>query len=276
MFTIYVLVDSIIHLIQHNFSFLYLGSLISASTIVILFAGLFIKSQARTSRNLNLFTFFIILGFLVSLVIGGFNEGYNLLGFSMSIVLVLSWIAYIKWYSVFESRSVGRETNILKVGLMLPNFVLEDINQNKVSSSFFLGNPSIYLFYRGNWCPLCMAQIKEIASQYKELEQRGVSMNFISPQPHKFSKSLADKYNLGFNFLTDVNNQVAKQLGIFSENGIPAGFQMMGYDSDTVLPTVIITNAYGKIVFTDLTDNYRVRPEPETFLRVIDRLNNNE
>ena len=266
MFTIYVLVDSIIHLIQHNFSFLYLGSLISASTIVILFAGLFIKSQARTSRNLNIYTFFIILGFLVSLVIGGFIEGYKLLGSSMSIVLLLSWIAYIKWYSVFEKR----ETNILKVGLMLPNFVLKDINQNKVSSSSFLGNPSIYLFYRGNWCPLCMAQIKEIASQYKELEQRGVSMNFISPQPHKFSKSLADKYNLGFNFLTDVNNQVAKQLGIFSENGIPAGFQMMGYDSDTVLPTVIITNVYGKIVFADLTDNYRVRPEPETFLRVLD------
>ena len=38
------------------------------------------------------------------------------------------------------------------------------------------------------------------------------------------------------------------------------------------LPTVIITDAKGKIVFADLTDNYRVRPEPETFLKVIDAL----
>ncbi len=44
----------------------------------------------------------------------------------------------------------------------------------------------------------------------------------------------------------------------------------MGYDSDTVLPTVIITDEKGKIIFVDLTDNYRVRPEPETFLQIID------
>ncbi len=115
-----------------------------------------------------------------------------------------------------------------------------------------------------------MAQIKEIVSQYKELEDRGVNMILISPQPQKFSKSLAKKYGVNFKFLTDINNVVAKQLGIFAENGTPAGFQLMGYDSDTILPTVIITNANGKIIFVDLTDNYQVRPEPETFLRVID------
>jgi hypothetical protein len=34
------------------------------------------------------------------------------------------------------------------------------------------------------------------------------------------------------------------------------------------LPTIIMTNASGKIIFADLTDNYRIRPEPETFLEV--------
>jgi hypothetical protein len=38
------------------------------------------------------------------------------------------------------------------------------------------------------------------------------------------------------------------------------------------MPTVIITDEQGKIIFADLTDNYRVRPEPETFLRVLDEL----
>jgi len=39
-----------------------------------------------------------------------------------------------------------------------------------------------------------------------------------------------------------------------------------------ILPTVIITDAEGKIIFADLTDNYRVRPEPDTFLKVIDEI----
>ncbi len=114
-----------------------------------------------------------------------------------------------------------------------------------------------------------MAQIKEIAAQYEELDKLGVNTVFISPQPHKHTKNLANKYKLNFHFLVDHKNKVAKQLGTFAENGIPAGFQVLGYDSDTVMPTVVITDNTGKIIFADLTDNYRVRPEPEVFLEII-------
>jgi len=269
MLALYVLIDSSLHLLQHDFSFRYLGRLISALTIAILFAGLFIVSQVRTSKNLNNYTIFIILGFLISIVVGGIIENNNLIDSSTSFILVVCWVIYLKWYSVFENRN----NSILKVGNALPNFELENTNKNTISNSSFLGNPTIYLFYRGNWCPLCMAQIKEITAKYKELEQRGVNMVLISPQPHGYSKSLAEKYKLNFKFLTDVNNKVAKQLNIFAKNGIPTGFQALGYDIDTVLPTVIITDIYGKIVFADLTNNYRVRPEPETFLKVIDTIN---
>ena len=267
---IYAMIVSCINLVQQGFSYRYLGLLINSSTIVFFFAGLFLKPQARTSKKLNRYTIIIAIGFLINVVLGSYFENNNLFLSSLNVLLLLSWNAYIIWYSEFESRSVGRKSDSLKIGNQLPIFKVEDISKNIISSETFIGKPSIYLFYRGNWCPLCMAQIKEIAAQYKELEKRGVTMNFISPQPHNYSNKLAEKYHLGFNFLTDTNNKVAKQLGIFSENGIPAGFQVFGYDSDTVLPTVIITDASGKIIFLDETDNYRVRPEPGTFLRVID------
>ena len=51
---------------------------------------------------------------------------------------------------------------------------------------------------------------------------------------------------------------------------MPLGMEAMGYAADTVMPTVIITDAQHNIIWLDETDNYRVRPEPETFLRVID------
>jgi len=46
--------------------------------------------------------------------------------------------------------------------------------------------------------------------------------------------------------------------------------QALGYDTDTVMPTIVITDKKGTILFADLTDNYRVRPEPETFFKVLD------
>ena len=93
----------------------------------------------------------------------------------------------------------------------------------------------------------------------------------ISPQPHKYTAKLAEKFQVGFHFLVDKGNQVAQQLNIFGKYGLPFGFQALGYDSDTVMPTIIITDKNGKILFADLTDNYRVRPEPSTFLKILDK-----
>ncbi|GAB4137003.1 MAG: hypothetical protein Kow00104_20510 [Rhodothalassiaceae bacterium] len=47
------------------------------------------------------------------------------------------------------------------------------------------------------------------------------------------------------------------------------GMQALGYASDTVLPTVVITGRGGTILWTHETDNYRVRPEPGTFLEIL-------
>jgi len=185
-----------------------------------------------------------------------------------SVGLFVAWILYIKWYSGFDERS---NTNVIKVGKPLPDMLLLDLNKQLVNTSKFMGNPSIFLFYRGNWCPLCMAQIKEIAEQYQALEKRNTNVIFISPQSHKHTKSLAKKYGLNFNFLIDQGNKVSRQLDIFDKNGLPLGLQIFGYKKDTVMPTVIITDKTGKVIFADLTNNYRVRPEPETFLKILDQ-----
>jgi hypothetical protein len=41
---------------------------------------------------------------------------------------------------------------------------------------------------------------------------------------------------------------------------------MVGYEDDTVLPTLVVTDAEGRVVFADETDNYRVRPIPDTVI----------
>ena len=242
----------------------YLSLMIISGTITAFFAGLFISPRARTDANLNIYSLIIAFGVLIS-IIGLFKDSVSLAQISILGILSICWILYLKWYSIFNNRT----SEILQVGNKLVEFQLENSEKEQVSSFSFLASPTIFLFYRGNWCPLCMAQIKEIATQYKELEKLGVNTVLISPQPHNHTKTLANKYKLNFHFLVDHKNRIAKQLGIFVENGIPAGFQVLGYDSDTVMPTVIITNKEGKIIFVDLTDNYRVRPEPELFLEII-------
>ena len=158
----------------------------------------------------------------------------------------------------------------MAVGQPLPSFELETEDGRKVDSSSFLGKPLLLLFYRGNWCPLCTAQIRELAEQYRELHALGVQVVLASPQPHRYTRQLAAKHDVPFHFLVDANHQASKRLGIFAKDGLPAGLQVLGYSSDTVWPTVIMTDADGTILFSDLTDNYRVRPKPDTFLAVFE------
>lgn len=259
-----IAVFSGMELFEHGFTWQYAGAFLASFPIALFFTLVFINKKPRTSAALWPWTIAIGFGLLITVI--GVSQSETL-GISLAVLANSLWLLYLNWYSKFTARA---SNSILKVGQILPLFQLEDSQKKIVSSNSFMGKPSIYMFYRGNWCPLCMAQIKEIAGQYKELEKRGVNMVLVSPQPHKYTASLAKKFQVGFQFLVDKGNQVAKQLNILGENGLPFGFQVLGYDSDTVMPTIIITNKEGKILFVDLTDNYRVRPEPSTFLKVLD------
>lgn len=223
------------------------------------------KSLPRTSANLSVITFTILYGTILTFIAWAQNSLEGLLPLILGASGLLAWLLYVFWYSRYGTRD-GTE---LQIGNPLPAFELEDEQGNTVNSSQFLGRPALLLFYRGNWCPLCMAQIKEIAGQYRQLADKGVQIVLISPQPQKHTQKLAQQFDVPFTYLVDAGNKVARQLHIAAKNGLPFGMQLLGYDSDTVMPTVVITNDEGKIIFADLTDNYRVRPEPETFIRAL-------
>ncbi len=240
--------------------FLALANGIVAGFFMMLMA---LKNRARTKPHLYGVTAAVGISSVAGVVLAESIDGILLAVASAPLV---GWLLYDFWYSSFGSRSNPE----LRVGQPLPRFSLEDEHGEPVSSDSLRGHPALLLFYRGNWCPLCMAQIKEIAAGYKEMSDRGVQVVLISPQPHGHTRKLAAKFDVPFRFLVDRGNAAARQLGLDTKFGIPMGMQALGYASETVMPTVLITDAKGTILFADLTDNYRVRPEPETFLRVLD------
>jgi peroxiredoxin len=245
----------------------WLGTLLTTLPAALFFVRVYtIGDVARTTPRM---TWMIVLGAVGLAISGGSYLAGS--GDADSPVLALaglsSLIAYTYWYS-----TLPREKNDkLRVGQVLPEFELQTEDGRTINSKTFLGKPLLLLFYRGNWCPLCMAQVQEIAAQYRELHVRGVQVVLASPQPHRNTRKLAAKFDVPFEFLVDSQHLAAKRLGIFAKDGLPAGLQVFGYDSDTVWPTVVITNAEGQILFADLTDNYRVRPEPSTFIEVLTR-----
>lgn len=178
------------------------------------------------------------------------------------------FLLYAYWFSSYGGRQPSAQ---LKIGSTLPDFTVRNADGATLSSAQLTDKPAILVFYRGNWCPLCMAQIKELVSRYKDIGALGVRVALISPQPHDNTQALAKKFGVDFDFITDEGNAAARALGIAQAHGLPMGMQMLGYDSETVLPTVVITDRNGKVVWTHETDNYRIRPEPDVYLDVLRR-----
>lgn len=249
----------------YGFSLAWLGVILSTLPMLLLIMWLLLfKNVARTSQHFPLFT---LLGFIgLGLALFDFSNGRSsLLAVELSAAGLLIFLVYDYWYS-----SLGRtQSNQLVKGKILAEFEVRNEKGELVSSTSFLGNPAIFVFFRGNWCPLCMAQIKEIVAQYEILAKFGCEVAFISPQPEKNTAKLAAKFGLNLHFFSDKNNLAAKKLGIEMKNGLPMGMELLGYDSDTVLPTVVITDSNGKIIYSDQTNNYRIRPEPKDFIKVL-------
>jgi peroxiredoxin len=258
-------------LFTSGFNLLWLAAIMINLPIMMFISRIMMfKDMARTSAHFPLITLLAVAG--ISLIGYHFlNQSNSQVTFEQQLAIVLSgasficYLLYNFWYS-----SLGRDTHHkLQLGNQLPPLSLTSSDGINVQSNDFLGSPAVLIFFRGNWCPLCMAQIKEVAKSYQELSSKGCKVALISPQPEKNTKALADKFNVPFLFLTDKGNSVAKSFGLEMKNGLPAGMEMFGYDKDTVYPTVIITDVNGRIIYNDFTNNYRIRPEPEEFITIL-------
>lgn len=238
----------------------WLGTALACGAPTLLFARLFAVATPRTSENLYLVLAGGVVGTVLAFVLGGGIPAFIALA-----VGVIANLAYVFWYSRFPPAATS-----LREGQPLPDLTLAE-NGQPLTTAELTRTPALWIFYRGNWCPLCMAQVREIAAQYRELEQRGVAVHLVSPQPEANTASLARKFDAPMRFLTDTENRAADTLGILEKNGLPAGMQVLGYDSDVPRPTVFITAAGGKVIHVDLSENYRVRPEPAQYFDVLDR-----
>jgi peroxiredoxin len=242
----------------------WLGTALACAAPVAFFATVFALPIARTSPNLHAVLGAGVAGTLLAVALGGgFTTAPTLVAAGVGIVGTL---LYVHWYSRFGAPS----NDALRVGATLPPFTLVE-DGREIESPTLFAKPALWIFYRGNWCPLCVAQVREISAQYRELARRGVEVFLVSPQPEANTAQLAATCDAPMRFLTDRGNRAASALGILEKVGVPAGMQMFGYDSDVPRPTVFITAKGGAVLYCDLSDNYRVRPEPAQYFAVLDR-----
>jgi peroxiredoxin len=255
-----VSVQSIRHLLgDTGFSLSWLGAAVAVVPLVLFMTMVYSRPYSRVVRFIAIPVVMALLGAVLAVIEMRPLPTFYTLFFGVGGVLV-----YVFWYTYLD-----RSDNVLlRKGAQLPDFELTSLQGNVVSTSNFLGRQVLWVFFRGNWCPMCQAQLADLANEYEALSERGIEVVLVSPQNRERSAALQSRLGASMQFYVDDNNQAAHKLGIVHRYGVPLG--ILGYGQDTVLPTVLMTDEAGKLIYVDLTDNFRIRPRADALIEVLD------
>lgn len=156
----------------------------------------------------------------------------------------------------------------LRPGQPLPEFSALDEAGNPVQSRDLRGAPAVLLFVRGNWCPFCSSQVKNLTRYYKDIGDLGAKLVLVTPKPLETTRRVAEFFEVEFDFWLDDSLAVARQLDLVHASGVPSGSKSE-YGEDTVWPTALVVDSQGKIVFANLSKFIADRPDPKSLLAAI-------
>ena len=179
-------------------------------------------------------------------------------------------------------------TDILKTakqtGDKAPDFTLNNATGEAVTLSEYLKKgPVVLTWYRGGWCPYCNLTLRQLQQELPNFKAEGANLITLTPELPDNSISTAEKNELGFEVLSDLNNTIAKTYGIvFKLTDDVAeiynkAFNMNAYNGDTSnelpLATTYVINTNGEIIYAFLDTDYRNRAEPSQITEVLKTLN---
>jgi peroxiredoxin len=173
-------------------------------------------------------------------------------------------------FLMYRKRPSRPVPDALKPGRPLPDFTALDEHGEVVHSTKLKGAPAVMIFVRGNWCPFCSRQVKDLTAYYKDMADLGAKLVFVTPKPQETTRRVAEFFEVKFDFWLDESLAVTRQLGLLLEGAVPES-HAQEYGADTIWPTSLVIDAEGIIRFVDISKLIMDRPNPKTLLRELQK-----
>ncbi|MGH9523381.1 MAG: peroxiredoxin-like family protein [Terriglobales bacterium] len=178
----------------------------------------------------------------------------------------------------------------LTVGTAAPEFELPDHNGKIVAlhrlgaagatPSLVENGPAVLLFFRGRWCPFCVAQLEAWNRLVPAISRAGIALVAISPMTQHQSSLTHDQHRLLFPLLSDAGNQVARKFGIvysvpeeqrrvYRRTFVNLPFVNGDESWELPIPATFVVGREGRVLYSSADADYTQRPEP---LEVLARL----
>jgi thioredoxin-dependent peroxiredoxin len=122
----------------------------------------------------------------------------------------------------------------LKEGEKAPDFSAETQEGNRVSLPDFSGKHVILYFYPKDDTPGCTKEACHFRDAFGEFQKKGAMVLGVSTDPVKSHKKFAEKFQLPFPLLADVDKKIVEAYGVWGEKSF-MGRKYMGTNRVTFL-----------------------------------------
>lgn len=183
--------------------------------------------------------------------------------------------------SIEDLKAKRIEENSIRLGDQMPEFSLPNALGKIISSEEVLKNGKMILaFYRGSWCPYCNLELKYLQDYLSIIKEKEATLIAVSPQSPDYSLSMAEKNNLEFEVVTDVNNNLAEKLGITFQlqnfvlpyyDGLGIHLSDFNKNNDNILPVpaVFVIDENRVVIYKFLDVNYMNRVDVEELIQAL-------
>lgn len=178
-------------------------------------------------------------------------------------------------------RSEGLTPGI-DIGERAPQFVLPDASGGKVALAERLAaGPVVLSFYRGAWCPVCNTELSSLQAALPEMTARGASLVAVSPQAPDASQPFVERLGLGFDVLSDLDQEVTRSYRLQFELPVDLrdlytqwGMSLEEHNADgswnLPVPATFVIDQGGVVRARHVEPNYWERMPVEAILAALD------
>ena len=172
--------------------------------------------------------------------------------------------------------------NALKSGGHAPEFVAKDNSGKTLDLKRLLKSHKavVLFFYRGQWCPYCNKQIKELQDSLQLLTSKGAYVIGVTPETGENINKTIDKTHASFSIIQDKGYKIMKAYDVnyVVDDAMFAKLKNYGVDleknngnADHVLPVpaTYVIDSSGKIIFVHFDKDYTKRASVSSILNVL-------
>jgi len=170
----------------------------------------------------------------------------------------------------------------LKIGGQAPAFTAQDNSGKTVDLKSLLKSHKavVLFFYRGQWCPYCNKQIKELQDSLQLLTAKGAYVIGVTPETGENINETIDKTHASFSIIQDKGYKIMKAYDVnYTVNdAMFAKLKSFGIDleknngnTDHVLPVpaTYVIDRSGKIIFVHFDKDYTKRASVSSVLNAL-------